>query len=263
MSRLNLLLGRSLSAATNVVLRQRLPYLDPRYPRGRVMPLDLLRFAAVDGGGPIRRVLDVGANNGGTSLELAKWLPVAEFHAFEPIAATFDVLRRNVAGHPRIAPFQTACGDEPGRVTVTLRGHDTINTLRDASPDEPAKSAAGRTESVTVTTVDAHCAGCGWDAVDLLKTDTEGFDLAVLRGARGLLGREAVRYIYCEVGFHGQEEQTSFCDVARLVGGYGFNLAGFFESWRTGPAKRSMPFANAPFARTSTLTLSTDTKGAE
>jgi hypothetical protein len=37
--------------------------------------------------------------------------------------------------------------------------------------------------------------------IDLLKSDTQGFDLEVLKGAQGLLDARKIRLIYLEVTF--------------------------------------------------------------
>lgn len=250
MPELNFWVGKTLAVGQNAILRRRLPGLNTRYPRGRVMPLDLVRFAEADDQGPVRRVLDVGANDGGTSLELAKWFPDAEFHAFEPIAATFATPRRRTEGHLRIKPHQLACGTTAGELTVVLQEDDQVNTLRDATIVQGGDgAAAGGTEVVTVTTVDEHCERCGWESIDLLKTDTEGFDLEVLRGAEQLLSCGAVRFVYSEVAFHGQPHHTSFCNLLSHLRPRGYILSGFYEPFRWGPAKSKLGFCNALFVR--------------
>ena len=50
----------------------------------------------------------------------------------------------------------------------------------------------------TECTTDAHCAQAGVKSVGVLKIDTEGADLAVLRGATGMLSRGAIDFVYVE-----------------------------------------------------------------
>jgi len=52
--------------------------------------------------------------------------------------------------------------------------------------------------TVEATTIDAYMAQAGIDTIDLLKIDTEGFDINVLRGAKGALGRGAIKAIQFE-----------------------------------------------------------------
>ena len=51
---------------------------------------------------------------------------------------------------------------------------------------------------VSCTTIDNFCAEKGIRTIDVLKIDTEGYELEVLKGARLMLKRGAIRYIYFE-----------------------------------------------------------------
>ena len=54
---------------------------------------------------------------------------------------------------------------------------------------------------VDVKTVDDYCADLGVDAIDILKLDTQGFDLKVIRGSDQLLAQHRVHLIYMEIIF--------------------------------------------------------------
>ena len=49
-----------------------------------------------------------------------------------------------------------------------------------------------------VTTVDEFSSQNKIDRIDVLKIDTEGFDLVVLEGARSMLQKRAIKFIYVE-----------------------------------------------------------------
>lgn len=243
---LNYRLGRRLYGARDRVLRRRLPWLDSRFPRGVVFPLDLARFAADR---PIETIVDVGANDGGTSLSLAGWFPKATIHAFEPVSETFEILKRRTASFPRITPHPLACGETPGEVRIRLSGHSTTNTLVGGSPADGSAAGEG-SEVVRVVRVDAFAESLGVSRVDLLKTDAEGFDLDVLRGAEGLFAARRVRFVYAEVGFNGRPGQTPFAAVCDHLRGRGFDLAGFYEPMRSGERRQVLSFCNALFVLT-------------
>jgi hypothetical protein len=52
--------------------------------------------------------------------------------------------------------------------------------------------------SVTCTTLDGYCIRNDVERIGLLKIDTEGFDLEVLRGGANMLARKAVSFVYVE-----------------------------------------------------------------
>lgn len=54
---------------------------------------------------------------------------------------------------------------------------------------------------VEVSTVDDYCAVNGVDALDILKTDTQGWDLEVLRGAQRMISKNAIHLVFTEMNF--------------------------------------------------------------
>jgi hypothetical protein len=65
--------------------------------------------------------------------------------------------------------------------------------------------------------------------VDLLKTDTEGFDLAVLEGASATLAGQHVGFVLCEVGFQQADKSHSFFpSIADYLERFGYRLVGFY-----------------------------------
>jgi FkbM family methyltransferase len=154
---------------------------------------------------PGMTVLDVGANHGMFSLEAAHLVGRAGVvHAFEPTPRTCDLLRRNLSvnGLAGVKVFASALGAEPG--TARLRVHHEmsgLNTL--ASRDvrwNRRTLAADEIIEVPITTLDLHAAAERIERIDFLKIDVEGFELDVLRGARGLLKDGRVARILLEIG---------------------------------------------------------------
>jgi hypothetical protein len=63
--------------------------------------------------------------------------------------------------------------------------------------------ATGERVLVDVTTLDEFCAVQAVERIDILKIDTEGLDLDVLRGARQLLAEQRIGIVEVEAGMHG------------------------------------------------------------
>ena len=66
---------------------------------------------------------------------------------------------------------------------------------------------------VSVITLDDYCSELGIERVDLLKSDTQGYDLEVLKGAEALLRSGRVGLVYTEVIFSEQYEGLPGFDV--------------------------------------------------
>jgi hypothetical protein len=83
---------------------------------------------------------------------------------------------------------------------------------------------------VPVTTIDSYLHNRRLTHIDLLKIDTQGFDLEVLRGATEMLRRRAVDTVLVEVLFAPlYKGQANFGEVERFMAEKGYGLLGFYE----------------------------------
>jgi FkbM family methyltransferase len=152
---------------------------------------------------PPEMILDIGANVGRESERWHRRFPRARIHAFEPAPDTFTRLAARVASHPEITPWNLAVGDRPGRLPMRIFPDHETNSLLPMSSN--AFAFVGRNGvveqglvDVDVTTVDRFCAEQRIEAVDVLKSDTQGYELQVLRGAAALVARGRIGALVLE-----------------------------------------------------------------
>jgi FkbM family methyltransferase len=152
-------------------------------------------------GGAVSLVFDVGANEGQTARVVLGQFADARVWSFEPQPKAFEALVGQISD-PRFSAFQLALGSSRGVATLydysDGPGGSTIGSL---VPDARYATQGGfsaTTLEVECETLDAFCQAHGVDRIDLLKIDTEGYDLEVLRGAAGLLAAGAVRAVLVE-----------------------------------------------------------------
>ena len=119
-----------------------------------------------------RVAVDVGAHVGLWSYNLAHRF--TQVHAFEPVAAHRECFARNLEGIENVTLHPCALGDREARVNIRT---------------EPTSSGDSRVDGpgeIPMHTLDSF----RLEEVDLLKIDTEGFELFILRGAEELLARQ-------------------------------------------------------------------------
>ena len=191
--------------------------------------------------GACRRFLDVGACHGIFALAFATGRPDALALALDPSPVACRVLALNVErnGLQNVISRQVAAGGAPGRLRMRRVWHhlEAIADQEDAGANED-----GEIVDVPVETLDALCAGLGF-APDLMKLDVEGYELAVLTGARAVLGEHRPR-LFLEV--HPERLRELGGSVEELVGlleelGYRFlSLSGAPSSAREVARERSV-----------------------
>ena len=130
-------------------------------------------------------VLDVGANRGqfGTALRQAGYCgPIL---SFEPVSEAFRELQERSAHDPAWTAHQTAMGDESGMLSLNISASPSVSSFLRITDDYVATYAAAkiqRTEQVPVTTIDEVARDLPYQRL-FLKSDTQGYDLRVLKGA--------------------------------------------------------------------------------
>lgn len=168
-------------------------------------------------------VWDVGANVGYYTKRFAETVgPDGHVVAFEPFPMTAERLRAHMQDTPNHSLQMLALGAEDGEVSMQAGGDDLGATSR-------IVAGAGHGVAIRIVTGDGLVGRNEVPAPTVLKIDTEGFELDVLRGTAGLLGSPGVRAVFVEVHFgllaeRGQPKAPA--EIERLL-----KSAGFTTRW--------------------------------
>jgi FkbM family methyltransferase len=188
----------------------------------------------------ITLVLDVGANTGQFAKLVRRHGYRGRMACFEPLAVPFAALQERVRGDAQVVTVQAAVGAVPGEGMMHVAGNAEASSLLPALPRmaevAPEARAVGQ-EGVRVTTIDEALPA--WlqpqDRV-FLKVDAQGYEQAVLDGARQSLPRiEAVQLEISLVPLY--EGAPSLRDLLDRMQALGFELWGLqpvFSDPRTG-----------------------------
>jgi FkbM family methyltransferase len=169
-----------------------------------------------------RTIIDVGANTGlFTKLSRMSAPAHCMIHAFEPDAASFKKLKQLVQTHnfTNIICTESAVGEVVEKKTFQIKARSVLNSFYTHPRTETTASVI-----IPVTTLDAYCAEHAITHIDFLKIDTEGHDLFVLRGAKGLLEEKRIDCIQFELAQESVYAKVFLKDFTDLLSSYGYEV---------------------------------------
>jgi FkbM family methyltransferase len=215
-----------LKALKDLIKAAALSTLDRSKHRGHDLWRDLNFFHRLLSRSPDSVLVDVGANVGQTALSMTREFPAARVFSLEPCSATFDELKKNTARFPNIVPVQLALGETGEERKLYIKTYSTTNSLIQAG------GGPVREENVRVMTFGEFAETRHIARVFLLKTDTEGFDLPVLRGAAIFLKQKMIDYVLVETCFYRKMDlpQTDFGEVSSYLAQFDYHFVHMYET---------------------------------
>ncbi len=152
-------------------------------------------------------VIDVGANAGDYAIVAGKFFGVSRILAIEPLGDAFAELSRNIRANRldrTVTALNVAASEKDGEIQLFHEG-----------PYMSTMDTAGSPETFESRSVDSLLSELHIDTVDLLKIDTEGSEMDVLKGCVNLL-KTIKPMILVET--HSQELRTSVLTYLRRIG---------------------------------------------
>ena len=184
-------------------------------------------------------IFDVGAHKGQTSSYFCKLFPQSIIHAFDPSPYLFAEAEKNLSKRKNIRCHNFAFGEANEEAFLTKPDSDLCGQV--------VKAQENNSTAISVRRLDGFCQVENISAIDLLKIDVEGNELSVLKGASGMIERNAIRAIFLECDFNKDDAQHSyFFDIFEFLSERNFCFHGLFDVVRYSPSY-GIGFCNALF----------------
>ena len=191
-------------------------------------------------------VLDVGANKGQFALFSRRTFPNCQIISFEPLSRPGNIFTRLFERDPKTRLVAAAIATNSGTITMHITDQDNSSSPLDL--DQSQQQIFG---SRVVERRDVPCGPLKQFLAEgelgthtLLKIDTQGFELEVLRAAEDLL--DDIEAIYCEASFLClYKGQALASDVISYLKEKEFNLRGVYNlavDKHAGPVQADMLF---------------------
>jgi FkbM family methyltransferase len=183
--------------------------------------------------------LDVGANVGCFTL-LAAGEIGAETWAIEPLPATFKQLRNNLKINgleQRVRAFNLGVGDKSGALNFTRHKAQQNHIALETDTD---------TLKIDIETLDFLLNG---KSPVLLKIDVEGFERAVVEGAKATLANTNLKAIIIELVGLGARYGFDESEIVAILNAYGFEKYVYSPFSRSLEKQNGLGFQNTIFIR--------------
>lgn len=187
------------------------------------------------GGSRVRTIFDIGAYHGDSTASYRALFPEAHVHCLEPSVDSADIVRKRFHDDDLVTCHAIAAGEVAGVADLYRSSFGASNSLlapaSRAGDHVPAHlMATVGLDRVPCTTVDELRAAEGIERIGILKIDTQGADLAVLRGARAALAEQRIDAIYVELLFVAlYAGQCDHHQVCALLDAHGYALYDLYE----------------------------------
>jgi FkbM family methyltransferase len=146
--------------------------------------------------------IDGGACRGDFTATLVAEFPDATIHAFEPDPEYSRRTAERFSGLPNIRVWNVALHEHTSGGELLVHADRGTSSLLPRPSDErryyPSSDCVVATIPVATTTLDGFISSRAQSRVNLLKLDTQGSELSILRGAQHALQSAAIEVIYTE-----------------------------------------------------------------
>ena len=178
---------------------------------------------------------DVGANEGQTIKLLQEVFRSPRIYAFEPSSEVFTKLRSR-RYRSDVFLYNFALGRQNSQEEFINYEDSRLSSFFPLSTDEESQFGHLKIkakESVEIKTIDWFLTRYQINEIDLLKVDTQGYDLQVLQGASESFRRGSIRNVYVELNFLKlYENQADAQQITRFLTERNFHLVDYYEKSR-------------------------------
>jgi FkbM family methyltransferase len=196
-------------------------------PRGCNITEDIINFSnyyKIE----IHSIFDIGANIGQTILEFKELFPSAQLYCFEPIRSTYDKLKKNVSHINNINTYNMGCGSSNKSLKVQEALRSDLFSLVQKDYENKSKKHS----NINLISLDNFTRNKNIKKISILKIDTEGYDLEVLKGAQNLLKQQNIEFIQVETKISGNCNRfVQANEFVNFLDKYDYDLIGIYDQY--------------------------------
>lgn len=187
----------------------------------------------------IKSVIDVGAHHGETISLFLKYFKLNIIYSFEPSKKNYKILTNQLYflkknnKNTKVLIFNLGLGEKNCEVFLNNTLESSSSTINDINKESnyylrkiknlmiKSDQYIVDSEKIEVITLDDFFDDKNLKKIDLLKIDTEGYELNILKGIKK--NAKNIKYIYFEHHYHNMiKKNYFFSDINKLLNRYNF-----------------------------------------
>jgi FkbM family methyltransferase len=173
-------------------------------------------------------IFDIGGNVGQTIGRFKKHMPNAIIYSFEPQQSSFQKMDQKYRKDEKVILIDKAVGSVEGRKSFDENEESDMSSF--LKLDNGGWGKIVKTSMVDVTTVDEYCKKQNIEHIDVLKSDTQGYDYEVFKGAANMMKGNKIHMILFEFILSDMyKNQPSFSTVFQYLIDNNFRLVNIYN----------------------------------
>jgi FkbM family methyltransferase len=175
-------------------------------------------------------ILDVGANVGQSVDRFKRAFPNSSIHSFEPSPSTYEKLKQRCCQYQEVKAWNYGVGTT--NTTLEFQENSFSDMSSFLTPDKKSWGEVVKVTNVKVVTLDSFAEDHNLDFIHILKSDTQGYDFEVLKGARQLMNENRIGLIYFEVIFSEMYKNLpQVHEILKYLHENNYSLVTFYEQF--------------------------------
>ena len=202
-------------------------------------------------------IFDVGANRGQSVRFFKARFPQSVIHSFEASPTTFRALQENCLSESNVYCWNYALGATRGKQLFLENSNSDMSSFLELS-----QFGWGKIEGeiwLDLETIDGFCSTRNIEYIDVLKSDTQGYELEVFRGAESLMKQNKIGLLYFELIFSDMYKNLpGVHDIFKFLTDRGFVFVSFYSMHYQ---RNLASWTDALFAHESLIDTNAETTG--
>jgi FkbM family methyltransferase len=143
--------------------------------------------------------VDVGANVGFISQQIARRFSGVKVLALEPNPRIYPILKKNLKAFPNCESLNVGLGAKEGNLEFFHGGESLVGSfIEEYTRRHPSNYQRGQIAKSTVRVTTGDSVLSQMRTIDVMKMDVEGYEIEVLRGMARFLADGAIKKIFFE-----------------------------------------------------------------